>query len=230
LFILLGFHLDDAKSLLRSDLHLEARILMLGLAAAPVRAAEETKTVKGTVSAVAGDTVSVQVADKLMVFKVDKSTDIIARGGSTATRQGEAAGQGGAKLSDVVKVGEGVEVRYKEAGGVMQATQIRGGVSVPAKTEAKEVSEKKNATGKITAVTGNGLTVNSGGKDMKFVYDAKSRIEGTGMTTKTKELEKLGKAPTLPDFLAVNDEVSVEYTEAAGVMHATEVRLIKKAR
>jgi len=207
-----------------------ASALALYVAAAPVSAADETKTVKGTVTAVAGDTVTVQVADKAMNFKVDsKDTLIEARGGSTATRAAQAAGAAGPKLTDIVKVGEGVEVRYKEVGGVMQATYIRPGISVSDKVEAKEVGEK-NAQGKITAVAANGFTLNSDGKDWKFVYDSKSRIEGTGMSTKMRELEKLGKTPALTDFIGMNDEVSVDYTEAAGVMHANEVRVIKKAK
>jgi len=207
-----------------------ASALALYVAATPVKAADETKSVKGTVTAVAGDTVTLQVADKTMNFKVDKATDVIARGGGTATRTAQAAGQPGPKLGDIVKVGEGAEVHYKEAGGVMQATMIRAGIEVSDKVQAKEESEK-NAHGKVTAVTGTGFTVNSGGKDMTFVYDAKkSRLEGTGMSTKTRELEKLGKTPTLGDFIAVNDEVSVDYKEDAGTMHATVVRMIKKAK
>lgn len=207
-----------------------ASALALYVAAAPASAADETKQVKGTVTAVAGDTVTVQVADKTMNFKVDsKNTLIEGRGASTATRQAQAAGAAGAKLTDLIKVGQGVEVHYKEAAGVMQATEIRYGIDVSDKPEAKEVSEK-NVNGKITAVTGSGFTINSGGKDWTFVYDAKSRIEGTGMGTKMRELEKLGKKPTLTEFLAVNDEVSVDYTESAGTMHATEVRVIKKAK
>jgi hypothetical protein len=207
-----------------------AGALALAVAAAPVRAADETKTAKGTVTAVAGDTVTLKVMDKNMVFKVDKDTDVIARGGTTATKQAQKLGMEGAKLSDVVKVGDGVEIHYKDVGGVMTATQIRGGVSVGAGSVEEPKPAGKVATGKVIAVAGNSITVNSAGKDWTFPVDAKTRIEGVGASTKMRELEKLGKTPVLTEFVGVGDEVSVDYQEMAGAMHVSEIRVIKRVK
>ena len=207
-----------------------AGALALAVAAAPVRAADETKTAKGTVTAIAGDTVTVKVMDKDMAFKVDKDTDVIARGGSTATRQAQKLGLSGAKLTDIIKVGDGVEVHYKDVGGVMMATELRGGVAAGTGSIEEPKPASKSATGKVTALTGSSITVNSGGKDWTFPVDAKTRIVAKGASTKMREDEKLGKTPVLTDFVGVGDEVAIDYHEMAGAMHANEIRVIKRVR
>jgi hypothetical protein len=204
-----------------------AGALALAVAASPVLA--QSKSVRGTVTALAGDSVTVKTLDKDMTFKVDAKTDVIAKGGSTATRAAQAAGAAGPKLGDIIKVGEGVEITYTEAAGVMHATQIRGGVSVPSASKAPEApsAAKQKATGKVTAVAGDSITVNSGGKDWVFKVDSKTDVIAKGGSTATRAAQAAGAAgPKLGDIVKVGEEIEVEFHDMAGVNHATLVRVL----
>jgi hypothetical protein len=205
-----------------------AGALALAVAASPVLA--QSKTVRGTVTAIAGDTVTVKTLDKDMSFKVDGKTDVVAKGGSTATRAAQAAGAAGPKLGDIIKVGEGVEITYTEAAGVMTATQIRGGVSAPSAPKAPEApsAAKQKATGKVTAVAGDTVTVNSGGKDWTFKVDSKTDVIARGGSTATRAAQAAGATgPKLGDIIKVGEEVEVEFHDMAGVNHATSLRVLK---
>lgn len=79
---------------------------------------------KGMVTAVTADSMTVKAAGKDMTFAIDGKTSVMAKGGSTATKKAEAAGAKGPKLTDVVKVGDEVEVTYKDVAGKMMASAV----------------------------------------------------------------------------------------------------------
>src|SRR5437868_15185816 len=79
-------------------------------------AAQDTKTARGTVSAMSGTSLTVTVAGTAMNFMVDDKTVVEARGAGTAANKAAAAGKPGPKLADVVKTGQSVEVSYREMG------------------------------------------------------------------------------------------------------------------
>ena len=85
--------------------------------------AQPTKSVSGTVTAVGPDSVTVKVKDQDMKFAVDKTTEVIARGGSTAEHAAKAEGKTGPAISTLLKAGQSVEVKYHEA--AMHAANIR---------------------------------------------------------------------------------------------------------
>ena len=213
---------------MKQVLALVALAVVVSLVAAPVAVAQ-TKTVRGTVVSVAGDTLVLKVAGQDMTFKVDKATEVMARGAGRAQRQADAAGAAGVKFADFVKAGDGAEVTYKEAAGVMTATAIRAGLP-PVEGKAP-VAEAPHGSlkGAITAVTGSSLTVKAGDKSETFAVDAKTAVVGEGLGTLTKKFQSEGKAPTITDLLKVNDQVVVAFKEEAGAKHATEIRVVQKA-
>jgi hypothetical protein len=197
---------------------------------APARAAQAgRKTARGTVTAVAADSVSIKVQDKEMKFSVDSKTRVEAPGAGRKTRDAKAAGQPGVKVTDVVKMGGSVEVTYNEAGGQMIAVNIRtissaGAGSLSAATPAPA---KKISTGTVKSVSASSLTVTgAGGKEMTFSIDPTTKVLGKGAGTKTNAA---GGRIVLTDLVAAKDTVSVSYTEAAGAMKASEVRVTVKA-
>jgi len=201
--------------------------LVASLAFAPVASAQ-TKWVRGTVVSVVADTVVVKAAGTDMTFKVDKATQLTARGAGTAQKEAEKMGAGGVKLVDFVKPGVGVEVQYKEAGGVMTAIEIHSGVTVREGATSEEVTGG-SARGTVTLVAGDSITVKGTDKEWKFAVDSKTSVVGTGMGTITRKFKEQGKAPTIPDLLGPNDEVVVYFKEAGGVMRAGEIRVMRKA-
>ncbi len=100
--------------------------------AVPAIQAQATKTAKGSVTAVTGDQVTVKVGTEDMNFTIDPKTKIIGRGAGTQTKAAQAKGEAGAKLTDLVKVGQLVTVRYTTKDNVMQATEVRVTGTAPA--------------------------------------------------------------------------------------------------
>jgi hypothetical protein len=80
---------------------------------------------KGTVAAVAADTITVKVAGKDTTFSVDAKTDVVAKGAGTATKEAKKEGMKGAKFGDIVKVGDEVDVSYKDVSGKNVASMVR---------------------------------------------------------------------------------------------------------
>ena len=89
--------------------------------AAP-KAAAAAKRATGTVKAVAADSLTVSGAGgKDMMFSIDSSTKVVAKGAST-----KSAAQGGKlMIADAVKAGDRVSVTYHEMDGKMHAAEVR---------------------------------------------------------------------------------------------------------
>ena len=208
-------------------------IAMLGcavlLAAAPPAAmAQGTKTVKGSVTAVGADSITVKVGGKDMTFAVDGKTHVVAPGGSTKTREAKAEGKAGPMLTDVVKTGQAVEVTYHEQG--MHAATIQRIADVPAAATAGAAPAPKaqTAAGVVSAVSGSSLTIKGKAGDVTFTVDPKTTVTGTGIGTAARKMGEAGAKPTIPDFVHEGDSVSVTYHDVDGTKHASVVRLVRK--
>lgn len=92
--------------------------------------------------------------------------------------------------------------------------------------QAQEKVKTATAGGTVKAVSGDSLTISSGGKDMTFTVDATTKFVGKGLGTKAKAG---GGKLTLTDAVAMNDAVSVTYHDMAGKLHAANVRITNKA-
>jgi hypothetical protein len=195
-----------------------AAVLLL----APVSAAAQEKWVRGTVSAVAGDTVTVKSMGQDMKFAVTPKTAVVARGAGSAEEAALDEGKTGVKLGEFVKVGDRVELHYTEAAGAMTATRIRAGVAA---SDAKSAESERGMStrGTVSAVDGTSVTVMAGGQAMKFAVDGTTRFVGRGLGTKTAAGVKLTPA----DAVGKGDQVTVLYRE--GSTHADEVRITRKA-
>jgi len=212
-------------------------IAMLGCAvlvsAAPALA--QTKTVKGKVTNVGANTITVSVAGKDSTFNVDAKTTVVARGGSTKTREAQAAGKTGPGITDVLKSGDAVEVSYREAD--MHADTVRAIAAVPPPPRKADVAQKADAapkakamtaTGVVSAVSGNSLTVKEKTGDATFTVDGKTVVSGTGLGTAGKKLQEAGGKPTLGEFVKEGDTVSVTYHEDGSAKTASTVRIVRK--
>jgi len=217
-----------------------AGMMVLGSAAAVIAAPQDTLAARGTVTAIAGDALTVSVKDQPMKFIVDGTTDVVAPGGGTMTRAAKADGKNGVPITSVVKVGQTVEVKYHMP--AMHAASVRvlsapnpgaptaaaPHAAAPAKADAPK-AKTSSANGQVTAVTGSSLTVKTSTGDKTYAIDAKTRVIGTGFGTKAKADAAVGKKQTLTELVAVGDTVSVTLSDAA-VDHATAVRVTKKGK
>ena len=194
--------------------------------------AQATKTVKGSVTNVGPNTITVAVAGKDMTFNVDVKTTVVARGAGTKAKAAEAAGKTGPGVADVLKAGDAVEVVYHEAG--MHADTVRGIASVPPPPPAPKAAEDQKTkaateSGVVSAVSGTTLTIKGKAGDTTFTVDSKTVVSGTGLGTAGRKITDAGGKPTLGEFLHSGDSVSVTYHDTGVAKMATNVRVTKKA-
>lgn len=193
-------------------------------------AAPEGKWARGKVTAMGADSITIAVDGKDMSFTVDSKTDVVKPGGATKARESQAKTGENPKLSELVKVGDNVEVQYTETAGKMHATTIRGGISAkPMTSEAAEKMGTKHAIGTVTKVAGDSLTIKTKTGEETFKLIEKVRIYGTGLGTMSKEKAKEGEKMVATDALHEGDSVDVTYKDVSGTNEASSVHVTKKA-
>lgn len=205
-----------------------AASVVLIAAAAP---GQQERWVRGKLTAISGGSLTVSSGGKDLVFSVDKDTDIIQEGAGTRTREAQQAGRGGVALDTLFKVGERVEIHYRETNGTLQAIEIRGGIAggdAMGGGTARE-AQGMSARGTVTAVSDTSVTITTGEGGRTFAIDEKTRIEGPGFGTRTREMRQKGEKPTLTAFIRNGDYVTVRYEDRGGKLHAEEVRLMRSA-
>jgi hypothetical protein len=209
-----------------------AAVVFAVVTAAPVAAQE--KWVRGTVTAVTGSSITVKAKGKDYTIGIDKGTTVTAPGAGTATRAAEKAGEAGISAADVIKVGSGAEVRYKEAGGTMTATSIRGGLPAGEGSTSEDAaatsSKTGSASGTVSEVSGSSVTIKSGSETQTFAIDKDTVIQGEGVGTLSRKLKEAGKGMTAPDAIAVGDTVTVRFHDMGSSKHASEISITRKGK
>ena len=197
----------------------------LVMAAAPAAVqAQPTKNLKGTITAVSANSMTVKGPDGDVKFMINGQTKVTAPGGSTKTDAARAEGKTGPAVTAVLKTGQSVDVDYHEE--AMHAAEIRVISSVP--DQGKGAAQKaQTARGVVTATSGTSLSV-KGDAEWTFVVDNKTTVNGTGVGTATKKLQAEGKKPTIADLVHEGDTVSVTYHDVDGAKHASVVRITKR--
>jgi len=169
----------------------------------------------------------VKSADGEMKFSVDLGTKVVARGAGTSAGRAAAAGQAGPKLSDVVKVGQAVEVSYTGMGGAMKASGIRALLSAGGAGGAKD----QTTSGTVTSVSLTSITIGGGaGGGAKFTrtfaIDSDTKVIGKGVGTAAAAA---GGRTSITDLVGNGDRVSISFHAMGEMMHASDVRVTTKA-
>jgi hypothetical protein len=100
--------------------------LSAGVSAAQAKA-EKAKTMSaiGVVTSVSAGSLSIEATGKkAMTFTIDSSTRLLARGSTAKTKEKKEQGAAGLQITDMVKSGQQVTVRYTKTGDTMRATQV----------------------------------------------------------------------------------------------------------
>ena len=195
-------------------------------------AAQESKMARGTVTAVAADSLTVKVGDHDMKFGVDSKTNVEAVGAGTKTRQAQAKGAPGPKLTEVVKVGQPVAVSYTETGGSNHATRIRAISSVSATAGATAgPGGAKTTSGTVKSVAANSMTISgSSGSGatftQTFTIDGTTKVIGKGAGTASAAA---GGKTVVTELVSNGDHVAVTYHASGNALHAAEIRVTNKS-
>jgi hypothetical protein len=101
-------------------------LLMAAIVTASAAAQEKPKekTVQGTVTAAAGDSLTIAKGSESMTFVVDNTTKVLGKGLTTKTNEKAATGEK-LTLTDTVGKGDTVSVTYHEMDGKMHAGTVR---------------------------------------------------------------------------------------------------------
>jgi hypothetical protein len=191
--------------------------------------AQETKSARGSVTAMTADMLTVKAGEKEMKFTVDAKTVVTAEGAGTAAREAEKAGKG-LRLSDVVKVGDAVEVSYHEMGATLHAARVRKVASPGPGGGTTSDQRSETANGTVDSVTTSSLTISGsagGGATSKqtFTLDSDTKLVAAGAGTAAAKSGKL----VITEFVGPGDQVTVTYHKMGNTLHAAEVRVRQKA-
>lgn len=185
--------------------------------------AAKAKTARGTVTAMAGDSVTVKVGTTDMTFAVDAKTKVTAVGGATKQKAAQQAGAPGAKLVDVIKVGQAVRVSYHDMAGKLHAASITA-----VATAGADPAAAKESNGTVQSVSATSMTINGSSGPAKFtqtfIIDNNTKVVGKGASTATK-----GAKVVITDLVGSGDQVAVSYHAMGTELHASNVRVMNKA-
>jgi hypothetical protein len=103
--------------------------------------------------------------------------------------------------------------------------------AMPSFASAQGASAKTmNATGTVSAVALDSLTVKGGGADTwTFMIDKDTSVTAKGATHKTLALKQDGKSPVLTDFVHMGDKVTVRYHDMGSMKHAAQINVTSPA-
>lgn len=201
-------------------------------------AAQDTKNARGTVTAMAADTITVKAGEREMKFAVDAKTVVTAEGAGTASREAAASGKS-LKLADIVKVGDAVEVSYHETGATMHAARIRkipsAGSGGGGTSDERAATSSDTANGTVQTVSSSSLTITgsaggSGKFTQTFSIDTNTKVVAEGAGTAAAAAAAKGKPMGVTDYLATGDQVTVTYQKKGDTLLATTIRVTRKAK
>ena len=192
--------------------------------------ADDHKVARGTIASLNADAVTITMRDGDRRFTVDGRTTIEAVGAGTATRRAAGAGKPGPKLSEVLKVGQAVEVSYHDVNGSAYATRIRRVSSAAARSA--DDNPRMTSNGTVRSFADNALTISgqSGGSatfEQTFIVDAKTKVIGKGFSTAAR---KTGGRLPANELISSGDTVAVSYDKMGSALHAANIRVVSKAK
>lgn len=196
---------------------------------ASVALAQDQQVARGTVSAMSGASLTIDVRGEAMKFSVDSDTQVEARGAGTTTRRLAAAGKPGPALTDILTIGQPVAVTYlKTPGAAPHASMIRAIASVG--TTGSVTAPEMRSSGTVKSLGAHSITIvgGSGGGasfEQTFQISAETKVVGKGVGTAAAPTG--GKAP-FKDLITAGDKVSVSYHKAGDMLQASDVRVTTK--
>jgi Domain of unknown function (DUF5666) len=208
-----------------------ALALVVGWLAPPANA-QETKSARGTVTALGPSSITVKAGESNLTFAVDPKTVLTASGAGTADRAAEAAGKPGPRLSDFLKVGDNVLVGYTEAAGAMRAARIQKVNSAGSGGGSSTDAASATQNGTVTAIDGSTLTISGTGGGgstftQSYTVNRETKVVAVGAGTAAAAG---GGGVAITSVVGVGDQVQVTYRPAGSTLHAEQVRVTAKKK
>ena len=91
------------------------------------------------------------------------------------------------------------------------------------KTAKPAAAKTLTATGVVSAVTSDSLTVKGKDAEWTFAVDKETHVSASGASRKTAALKSDQKPATITEYVKVGDTVNVKYHEKGTTKHAADV-------
>jgi len=102
--------------------------------------------------------------------------------------------------------------------------------AVPSFASAQAAAAKTmNATGTVSAVAPDSLTVKGASESLTFMIDKDTQVTAKGATHKSLALKADGKSSVLTDFVKAGDKVTVSYHDMGSMKHASRINVTAQA-
>ena len=89
---------------------------------------------------------------------------------------------------------------------------------------AKPAADKVlSATGVVSAVSAESLTIKAKGTEWKFAVDKNTHVSAVGASRKTAALKDEKKPAQITEYVKVGDSVTVKYHDMGSTKHAADV-------
>ncbi|HJZ77355.1 MAG TPA: DUF5666 domain-containing protein [Vicinamibacterales bacterium] len=189
-------------------------------------AQDDAQVVRGVVTTIKGNSLTVQVRGHEMIFAIDTKTSVETPGGGTKQRAASAAGRSGPNLPDLVKAGQSVAVTYYDANGALRASKIRTIRSGAGESAAESTAARQQkSSGVVQAVGDRSITISGsagGGATFTqtFTIDEHTRVTKKGAGTASRA--NGGHVP-FTALIGSGDHVVVSYEEVGDVLRASDV-------
>ena len=95
--------------------------------------------------------------------------------------------------------------------------------AAPAFAQAKAASKTLSATGKVSAVTADSVTVKGKDGEWTFGVDKGTTVVAKGGSHKMAAMKADKKPTVITEFVSVGDDVSVKYHDMGATKHAATV-------
>jgi len=118
------------------------------------------------------------------------------------------------------------EIEMKNIARVLSLLVLVVALSPATASAADKPKNQFLANAIVKTVSATSLTVTADAKDTTFAVDAKTKVHGKGIGTKS---QIKGGKPTIPDLLKEGDRVSVTYQVMGTMMHAVSIEVTPPA-
>jgi hypothetical protein len=101
--------------------------------------------------------------------------------------------------------------------------------AVPSFASAQGAAKTMNATGTVSSVAPDTITVKGKTDSWTFMIDKDTSVTAKGATHKSLALKADGKATVLTDFVKMGDTVTVAYHDMGTMKHAARINVTSPA-
>jgi hypothetical protein len=101
--------------------------------------------------------------------------------------------------------------------------------AVPSFVSAQGAAKTMSATGTVSAVAPDSLTVKGKTDTWTFMIDKDTSVTAKGATHKSLALKQDGKSTVLTDFVKMGDTVTVQYHDMGNMKHAARINVTAQA-